>query len=567
MYMIRYFLPYFKEYKFTFFLVFLGVIGSAIGTVGVAEILKRTIDEILVAKNVTMLYIVPMGLVALYIIKGVGRYVQAYFTNYIGQDIVRQLRERLLAHMMHLDMLFFTNSRSGELISRLSNDIARIQYVVARIIPELLRDAIVVIGLTVYAISLNPTLAFYALVVLPTTVIPLAWLARRMKRISHLSQEKNADVTSRLTEVFNNIEIIKANTTETIELERFAKENNAFFKINMKGVRTFEFVSPMMEIFGAFGIATILIVGGMAVIDGTMTQGELFAFLTAVGMLYDPIRKSAELLNQMQDGVAATQRVSKVFDEQSTMHDGSHTLDAPIQTITFEGVGLSYGDKVALHDINLTMQKGQIIALVGDSGGGKSSLVNLILRFYDPTQGTITFNGIDIKTLDIKSLRQHTAIVSQRVYIFQDSLGANVAYGNSYDEAQIYSALAAADATKFVEALPQGIDTTLDEFGANLSGGQRQRIAIARALYKNADILILDEATSALDNQSEKRIQEALESLTRDKFTFIIAHRLSTIEHAHTILLFKEGRIIDRGTHQELLSKSDEYRRLAGSFE
>ncbi len=566
--LLHYFAPYFKSYKFQFFLLFLGVIGTTIGSVGSAAVIKPILDDIFIAKSEEMLYIVPFYLVGIYIIKGLGRYVQAYYTSYIGQDIVKRLRNRLLEHMLHLDMAFFNSSKSGDLISRISNDILRIQNVVASMIPELLRDGLTILGLIGYAVYLNPLLAFYSLIVLPATLYPLSRLAKRMKKISHESQEKNADVTTRLTENFNNIEMIKANSTEEEEVRRFAKENQHFFEINMRGVKTSEIVSPMMEVFGALGIAFVIIAGGHSVIKGEMSVGSFFAFLTAIGMLYDPIKLMASLLNRMQDGVAATERVFSIIEQKAAIQGGTIQSLEPIKKICFEHVYLSYDTKPALKDINFCAQKGETIALVGDSGGGKSSLVNLILRFYDISSGTISLNDhYNLQEIELKTLRSHIAMVSQRVYIFADTLAANIAYGCELDEKRVMQALIQADAMEFVDELPHGIHTVMEEFGANLSGGQRQRIAIARAIYKNADILILDEATSALDNKSEKRIQEALEQITKDKITFIIAHRLSTIEHADKILVFKAGSIVARGRHESLLKESSEYQRLQGSLQ
>lgn len=546
--------------------MFLGAIAAAIGTVSVTEILKHVIDDILVQKDKQALYYVPLFFVVLYLVKGIGRYIQAYFTSYIGQDIVRRLREELLDHMLKLDMYYLNKSRSGELISRITNDIQRIQNSVANVLPEILRDSLIIVSLIVYSIYLNYELAFYALIVLPATFIPLNILSKKMKKISHISQEKNADSTTRLTEIFNSFEVIKANSTEAIERERFSKYNKEFFLINMKGAKIAEFVSPMMEVFGAIGVAAILMAGGVAVINGTMTQGELIAFVTAVGLLYDPIKKIAGLLTRLQDAVAATERVFDIMHEKPTINEGKQTIMEEISSIHFNNVSLRYGETIALKSITLNIQKGNVIALVGDSGGGKSSFVNLLLRFYDPSQGTILFNTTNIKALTFKTLRHHIAMVSQRVYIFQDTLAQNIAYGQAFDRERVLKALNLADAQSFVTELPNGIDTQMEEFGANLSGGQRQRIAIARAIYKDSDILLLDEATSALDNQSEKRIQDALKTIEKTKTTFIIAHRLSTIEHANTILVFKSGQIVDRGTHSELLKNSSEYQRLTGSF-
>ena len=561
---IGYFWPYLTDYKLRFFFTFLAALAVAAGTVGTADVLRILIDDAIIAKNEAMLYIAALIMVVLYVVKGIGRYAQAYLVNYIGQDIVRRLRDRLLDHMLHLDMNFFNKSRSGELISRISSDITRIQGVVATLIPELLRDGITVIGFIAYAIYINAELAFYALIVMPAALYPLSLLAKKMKSISHSSQESNADVTTRLAEVFNNVEMIQANSTQELEVDRFATHNQSFFKINMRGVKTTEFVSPMMELFGAFGIAMVLIFGGLSVINGEMKSGELIAFLTAVGMLYDPMKKMAGLLNRMQEGVAAAERVFSILNQAATIKDGTLPALETIKEITFDKVALHYEETQALNNITFSAKKGENIALIGDSGGGKSSMVNLLLRFYDLSEGSITFNQTSIETFDLKSLRSHIAIVSQRVYIFADSLAVNVAYGSDYDEKKVLDALKKADASEFVSQLDEGIHTVMEEFGSNLSGGQRQRIAIARAIYKDADILILDEATSALDNKSEKRIQEALHEVCKDKITFTIAHRLSTIESANTILVFKKGEIVDQGTHKELLENSNEYQRLRG---
>ncbi len=561
---LGYFWPYLKEYKLRFFFVLIAAVTVAAGTVGTADVLRILIDEAILKKDEAMLYVSAIIMVTLYVLKGSGRYVQAYLVNYIGQDIVRRLRDRLLDHMLHLDMSFFNKSRSGELISRISNDITRIQMVVANLIPELLRDGITVIGFVSYAIYINAELAFYALVVMPLALYPLSLLAKKMKSISHSSQESNADVTTRLAEVFNNVEIIQANSTENQEVERFSKHNFSFFKINMKAVRITEFVSPMMELFGAMGIAAVLIFGGLSVINGEMKSGELIAFLTAIGMLYDPMKKMAGLLNRMQEGVAAAERVFDIIDQEAQIINGEQKDVPAITNIHFKDVSLHYGEVQALHNITFSAKRGDNTALIGDSGGGKSSLVNLLLRFYDTSSGQLLFNQEDIRNFDLKALRSHIAMVSQRVYIFADSLAHNISYGSDYDEAKVKDALDKADAAAFVAQLPDGIHTVMEEFGSNLSGGQRQRIAIARAVYKDADILILDEATSALDNKSEKRIQEALKEISKDKITFTIAHRLSTIESASNILVFKQGEIVDAGNHEELLKNSQEYQRLRG---
>jgi subfamily B ATP-binding cassette protein MsbA len=558
--------PYIRGYKFQYVMVLIGILLTVTATAGTAHIMQPLMDNMFIKKEVDMLYIIPTLLVGIYIIKSLGRYLQAVYNTYIGMHIVSRLRENLLDKIVHMDMQFLYTNRSGELISRITNDIARIQYFVSTMMPELVRESLTVVALIVYVIYLNATLAFWALFVMPIIIFPLIKITRRLKRLSHRSQEKNADLMTRLTEVFNNSEIIKANATEEYEVTRFKNENEQFFKLNMKATYTSELVSPLMEIIAATGLACVIFVGGQQVYSGAMSVGEFTAFLTAIGLLFQPLRRVSAIYSKIQDAQAASERVFHIFDIENEIIDGTLSLDEAIQEVHFEDVTLNFGDKTALSHIYLSISAGQTVALVGQSGGGKSSLVNLLLRFYDPTEGTITLNRHNLKKYTQNSLRNQIAAVSQRVYILQDTLAANVAYGNQIDEERVKEALQKADALEFAAALPEGIYTVMQEFGANLSGGQRQRIAIARAIYKHASLLILDEATSALDNESEKRIQGSLQSYAQDKITLIIAHRLSTIEHADLILYFEEGHIIARGTHRELLETSENYRRLAGKM-
>lgn len=558
--------PYIKGYKFQYVMVLIGILLTVTATAGTAHIMQPLMDNMFIKQESHMLYVIPALLVGIYVIKSIGRYLQSVFNTYIGLHIVSRLREDLLEKMVRMDMQFLYTNRSGELISRITNDIARIQYFVSTMMPELIRESLTVIALVGYVIYLNATLAFWALFVMPVVVFPLLKITKRLKRLSHRSQEKNADVITRLTEVFNNSEIIKANATENYEMERFRDENIRFFKLNMKAVYTSELVSPLMEMIAATGLACVIFVGGQQVYSGAMSVGEFTAFLTAVGLVFQPLRRVSAIYSKIQDAQAASERVFHIFDIENGIKEGSVVLHEPIRDVQFRNVTLKFGDKAALRDLNLQIHAGQNIALVGQSGGGKSSLVNLMLRFYDPNEGSVYLNGRDLKEYTQGSLRSQIASVSQRVYIFQDTLAANVAYGNEIDEERVREALSMADALEFAESLPEGIHTMMQEFGSNLSGGQRQRIAIARAIYKHASLLILDEATSALDNESEKRIQRALEAYTKDKMTITIAHRLSTIEHADLILYFEEGRIIARGTHQELLETSENYRRLAGKM-
>lgn len=561
--LLKQYLPYLVGYKKQFFFAVLGMIAVAVGTAGTAQLIKPVLDDVFINKDTEMLKLMPFLLIAVFALKGIGKYIQTYYTSYIGQDVVRKLRDKLVLHLTYLDMNFFRTMHSGELLSRVTNDISRIQMVVANIIPDLIRETLTILALTGYVIYESPKLALYFLIIMPLAVFPLSRLAKKMRKYSKLSQESTADMTSRLGEILSNIEVIKSNSTQLYEQERFAKENQNVFTFLMKQVKTNAFISPVMEILGSVAIGVVIYIGGKEVIDGHMTVGAFFAFATALFMLYTPIKKLSALYNQAQDAITANRRMHELLDTMPTIISGMKELADPIETITLNNVSLSYEGIPALKDISLEVKKGESIALVGDSGAGKSSLVNLLVRFYDPSSGEILINKTDHRAFTLPSLHQRVAYVTQRIYIFNDTIAANVAYGEEIDEEKVIAALHKSYAMEFIEKLQDGIHTILSESGDNLSGGQRQRIALARALYKDPDILILDEATSALDNKSEALIQKALLELKSQMITFTVAHRLSTIEDADTILVFQNGEIICRGSHEALLEGCNTYRKLA----
>lgn len=564
---VKRFWPYIKEYKFYYMLVIFGGILIVISTIATAQIMKPLMDEMFIERKEEMLYLIPMGLVAIYLTKAVGKYIQSVYMQYIGQSIITRFREILLEKIISLDMSFLYSNRSGELISRVTNDINRIQFFVSNMLPDLFRDFLTVIALIAYIIYLNSMLAFYTLIVVPLVIYPLIMIAKKLKKYSHRSQDKNADVVSRLTEVFNNGEIIKANASEKYEMKRFSILNWQFFKINMKSVYVGSIVSPIMDILAASGLAAVIYIGGREVYNGVMTVGEFTAFLTAVGLVFEPIRKIGNIYSKIQDALAASERVFEIIDKESKILDGIKILEKDISHIEFKNVKLKYEDSYALNDVSIDIKSGQKIALVGDSGGGKSTFINMLLRFYDADEGSILINGININEYENNSLKHHISLVTQRIYIFEDSLAANVAYAQEIDEDKVHEALRLADATNFVESFEDGIYTKMEEFGSNLSGGQRQRVAIARAIYKHSSLILFDEATSALDNESEKRIQSALDEYTKDKITITIAHRLSTIKDADKILVMQKGKIVAIGRHTELLNSSDIYKKLSGELQ
>ena len=559
---IRQYFPYYKNYKKQFIFAIIGMLMVAAGTSGTAYVIKPVLDEIFINKDKEMLQLLPLAVIFLYSLKGFGRYIQTYYVAYIGSDIIRIIRDNFLSHILTQNLKFFNRKHGGELVSRVTNDINSIQSGVSSHIATILLESFTVIALMGVVIYQSPKLAFYGLIVLPLIIYPLSRLAKKMKKLSHKTQKKISSLTSILNEIFNNIELIIANNSQKSRTKGFQETNKEYFHLNLKGVKTNALVSPLMEIIGAIAAAVVIMLGGMEVINGDLSVGEFFSFMTALFMLYTPIKKLSSVYNSFQKSIAANERINDIFDTSSDIKGGESTLNTQIENIKFDNISLKYDENIALKNINVTILKGEKVALVGDSGGGKSSLVNLLLRFYDPFKGAINFNDRNINEYTLESLRNSISIVTQRVYIFNDTIANNIALGNDIDEERVKYVLKQAHALDFVENLSDGIYTQLDEFGTNLSGGQRQRIAIARALYKDPQILIFDEATSALDNESESIITKVLDEVSQNRITFVIAHRLSTIQNSNKILLFKDGEIIANGTEEELLSSCDEYKRL-----
>jgi subfamily B ATP-binding cassette protein MsbA len=562
--LFKQYLPYLINYKRQFLFAILGMTAVALGTMGTAQMIKPLLDDIFVAKDSDMLIIMPFIIIFIFSLKGIGQYIQTYYMSFIGLDVVRKLRDNLVTHLTYQDISFFQKMHSGEILSRVTNDIGRIQSVVTKIIPDFIRESLTILALTGYVIYESPKLAFYFLIIMPLALYPLSILAKKMKRYSKLSQESTSDMTSRLGEIFSNIEVIKSNSSQKLESKKFAKENQNVFKYLLKQVKVSALTSPIMEILGSVAIGVVIYIGGTEVIEGRMTVGAFFAFSAALFMLYTPIKRISNLYNQAQDAVVANERMFELLNSEPTIKSGKTELKEQIKHLSVMHSSLKYTNKLALNNISVGIDRGESIALVGDSGAGKSSLVNLLVRFYDPSEGEIVINEkYNLKDLTLESLHQKVAYVTQRIYIFNDTIAQNVAYGQELSEERVKEALDKAYALEFIEELKDGIHTMLTENGNNLSGGQRQRIALARAIYKKPDILILDEATSALDNKSEALIQKALEKLKHEMITITVAHRLSTIENSDAILVFKNGEIVCRGQHEDLLKECEEYQKLA----
>ncbi|EGK8211635.1 ABC transporter ATP-binding protein [Campylobacter coli] len=556
------FKPFYKKYKKEFAIAIFGMILTSIGTAGSFASLKPILDYIFVEKNEALLYTLPFLLVVIYILKNLGFYLQTYYLSFIGMDTLRILRFEVLKNLLRLDIDFFKRNRSGELVSRCTNDINALQSIVSNIIPDFFRELLTIVGLLIVVFYQSPTLAFFALVVLPCAIFPLVHFARKLKKYARSIQETNSDLLSRLSEIFSNIELIKASNTQNKESEKFAKQNNELCRLNLKSTRIDALTSPLMEIIGSLGVAAVIIIGGREVIHGTMSVGSFFAFITALFAIYTPLKRLSSLYGKLQGAIAASERTFYLLDLEPQILSGSKKLES-IERVEFKQVKFAYENpyKSVLKDINFEFNKGEILALVGTSGGGKSSIINLLMRFYDKQKGEILLNDLDISEFSIESLHDRIGLVTQNIYLFNDSFAENIAYSEEPNEEKIIKALKLANAYDFVQEMG-GIYAEIKEHGKNLSGGQKQRIAIARALYKNPDLLIFDEATSALDNESEKAIIETIENLKKDRLILMIAHRLSTIENADKIAVIDQGQMIAIGTNEELLQSCELYQKF-----
>lgn len=554
-----------KEYRYRFCFSILCMLVVAGSTAASAYLIKPVIDDIFVNKNYDMLKILPAAVILLYFLRGLSVYGQEYFMGYIGEGIIRRLRDTLYNRISELSLSFYHKETTGVLMSRITNDVNIIKNMVSTTVTGLLRDVISIVFLTVLIFVLVWKMALFALIILPVAFYPIVIFGRRVRRFSTGCQEKMAGMNAFLHETLAGNKIVKAFGMEDFEKERFSKKNGELLKIELKAVKARAVSSPVMESLAGVGIAFIIWYGGNNVIAGVYTAGTFMAFLAAVVSLYTPVKKVSKLNNVIQQGLAAADRVYDIIETESEISEPEHPeeLKQGSHRVTFEKVFFKYEEDLVLKGINLDVKAGEILALAGMSGGGKSSLVNLIPRFYDVCGGSIRIDGIDIRDASLSSVRSQIAIVTQEPILFNDTVRNNIAYGNIHaSEEEIIQAAKASYAYDFIQNFSKGFDTTIGELGSRLSGGEKQRICIARALLKNAPILILDEATSSLDAEAEMLVQNALENLMKGRTTFVIAHRLSTIGHADRIVVIVGGRIVEEGGHEQLLEKEGEYYKL-----
>jgi len=528
-------------------------------------LIQHIFDDVFTNKNITALRLLPGIIIAVFLIRGVVGFGSTYLTEYVGQRIVADLRNALNDHIQHMSLSFFNRTPTGTIVSRITNDVALVRTALTDAVASILKDASSLIILVAVAFYQDWLLALIAFVVFPVSVLPIIRLSKRLRSFSKKGQVSMGNMTMLLQETIQGNRVVKAFGMEPYEQQRFGAENDRLFRLYMKGTKIRAFTNPMMEILAAFGIAGVVWYGGYSVINGGRTPGQFLAFLAALFLLYDPFKGLAKTNTVVQQALGAAERVMELLDTGSDVVErpGARPLAGIRDGIRFEGVSFRYDQELVLREIDLDIQRGEVVALVGMSGGGKSTLADLIPRFYDVPEGRITIDDIDIRDYTLASLRAQMAIVTQHTFLFNDSVRNNIAYGDiAQDMNAIIAAARAAHAHEFIMELPDGYDTVIGELGVKLSGGQRQRLAIARALLKDAPILVLDEATSALDNESERLVQAALERLMTNRTTLVIAHRLSTIRRADRIVVVVRGQIVEQGTHAELLALNAEYRKL-----
>lgn len=558
-------LGYLKPYTGRLMLAGACMVGVALLTASLAYLVKPALDKIFFEKNAQMLVLIPIVVGLVYFFKGICDFGQYYLMAYVGQSVIRDLRDELHHKLEQMSLGFYVRHNTGELLSMMNNDVMLIQGAMTSAITGIVRDAVTVVALVFVVFYRDFWLALIAMTVFPLAIYPLLQFGRRLKKYSRRMLVSLEDITARLNETITGIRIVKAFAMEEYEHKRFAYENEKLFNAFMRRFKVRALSNPVMETLGGLGVCAIVFYGGYQVINGTSTQGTFFSFMAALLMLYEPVKRINEVNITIQEGVSAGERIFSLLDTPPDILDrpGAVELTEVNEGVVYDHVVFGYDRDPVLVDVSLKVEVGQAVAIVGESGAGKSTILDLLPRFYDVLSGSVRVDGTDVRDITQKSLRERIGIVTQQTILFDDTVRNNIAYGRpELDMDAIIGAARAAHAHDFISALPNGYDTVIGENGVKLSGGERQRIAIARALLKNPPILILDEATSNLDSESEQAVQRALETLMKGRTTLVVAHRLSTIRNVDRIYVLARGRIVEQGTHDGLLANDGEFARI-----
>ncbi|MFB3855031.1 MAG: ABC transporter ATP-binding protein [Vicinamibacterales bacterium] len=558
---LRRLLRFARPYRRRLAAAFGWMLAYAAGSTYLVYIIGRIVDDLL--PTGTGMSLIAWSIIGAYTVKGIGGYFSTYFMTDVGQRVVRDVRNELFHHILGQSAAFFSRRTTGQLMSRITNDVGQIQQAVSETIGDLLRESLALVGFAGYLFYLNAPLAVVCLTGAPLVLYPLVRLGQRLRKTTRLSQEKLEQMSHVSAEAFNGHRIVKAFGAEAREAGRFARAADQLYRANMKVTMVLSALPPVMELLGGLGIAAALWYGSREIALGRLTSGEFASFVAALMLMYGPAKKLSRVNANLQQAIAASERIFEMLETHTEVREAPDAIVLPplSKSIEFREVGFAYADDrpgTILRDVSFTIQSGQMVAIVGRSGAGKSTLANLIPRFFDVTSGAILIDGIDIRRVTLASLRAQIGLVTQEVVLFDETAAANIAYGRPGSSmADIEAAARAAHAHDFIAALPKGYRTVIGERGMRLSGGQRQRIAIARALLRDSPILLLDEATSSLDAESELLVQDALARLMANRTSLVIAHRLSTVRRADVIIVLERGRIVEMGRHEELIARPD----------
>ncbi|OVE79662.1 hypothetical protein BVY02_02580 [bacterium J17] len=583
-------LAYLRPYRKRFIFALLAMVGYGASEGLIPYLLKRILDDVFGNQNSDMLYVLVVAIIGFSIVRGLLGFFQRYLAAFVGLKIIEDIRNQIIDRLLYLPSSFYSKTSSGSLISRMTNDTLLIKSALTDGASALLRDSVRIVALVSVALYLDPVLGLIAVLGFPIGLLPVLKFGKKVRRLSRVGQDKFGGLTSLLHELIVGHKVVKSFAMEDVEKDKFSKENESTTQTFQKAEKYGALSGPSNEFLGSVLIGLIILYGGVSVISGVRTQGDFIAFITAMFLLYEPLKKIGRVNNTIQIGVSAAERVFEVIDTESEIVESANPVHLRTEhpeivyndvwfryqpgPVTSEEVGQSLGDDIttdegseqsrwALKGVSLRIGAGEKIALVGMSGGGKSTFVNLLPRFFDPSKGSVSIDGVDLRDFNLKSLRQSVAMVSQHTFLFNDTVLANISYGRrGASEAEVVQAAKAANAHDFIMNLPDAYQTLVGEQGLLLSGGERARLAIARALLKDAPILVLDEATASLDSESEMLVQEAVERLMRNRTVLMIAHRLATVRNADSIAVFRKGELVEFGSHERLLESGGEYAKL-----